>query len=165
MKYLRQNRLLYHLQSAFREGHSTETALIKITDQILFNLESDEVTALVFVGFKKAFDVVDHELLLKKLELCRVGDVALSWFGSYLSKRSQFVALERSLSKHMEIKQGVPQGSVLGPVLFLLFVNDLPLHLHNSSADIHADDTTLSLKAHFNDILNLINWYFKQWFS
>ena len=60
MKYLMQNRLFYHLQSAFREGHSTETALIKITDEILFNLDSDEVTALVFVDFKKAFDVADH---------------------------------------------------------------------------------------------------------
>ena len=137
-------------------GHSTETALIKITDQILFNLDSD-VTALVFVDFKKAFDVVDHDLLLKKLELYRVGDLALSWFGSYLSERSQFVALDGSLSKRLEVKHGVPHESVLGPVLFLFFVNDLPLHLHNSSADIFADDTTLSLKAHFDDIENLTN--------
>ena len=97
------------------------------------------------------------ELLLKKLELYRVGDVALSWFGSYLSERSQFVALDGSLSKRLEVEQGVPQGSVLGPVLFLLFVNDLPLHLHNSSADIFADDTILLLKAHFDDIVNLTN--------
>ena len=82
--------------------------------------------------------------------------MALSWFGSYLSERSQFVALDGSLSKRLEVKQGVPQGSVLGPVLFLLFVNDLSLHLHNSSVDIFADDTTLSLKAHF-DIVNLTN--------
>ena len=107
MKYLEQNGLLYHLQSAFREGYFTETALIKITDQILFNLDSDEVTALIFVNFKKAFDVVDHELLHKKLELYRVGDVALSWFGSYLSEHSQFVALNGSLSKRLEVKQAV----------------------------------------------------------
>ena len=75
--------------------------------------------------------------------------------GPTSSERSQFVALDGSLSKRLEVKQGVPQGSVLGPVLFLLFVNDLPLHLHNSSADIFADDTTLSSKAHFNDIVNL----------
>ena len=83
--------------------------------------------------------------------------MALSWFGSYLSERSQFVALDGSLFKRLKVKQGVPQGSVLGPVLFLFFVNDLPLHLHNSSADIFADDTTLSLKGHFNDIVNLTN--------
>ena len=111
----------------------------------------------MFSSFLAILFPVDHELLLKKLELYRVGDVALSWFGSYLSERSQFVALDGSLSKRLEVKQGVPQGSVLGPVLFLLFVNDLPLYLHNSSADIFADDTTLSLKAHFDDIVNLTN--------
>ena len=98
VKYLKQNGLVHDLQSAFLKGHSTETALIKITDQIHFNLDSDEVTALVFVDFKKAFDVVDHELLLKQLEEYRVGDMALSWFGSDLSERSQFVALGGSLS-------------------------------------------------------------------
>lgn len=78
MDYMVQNGLLYHLQSAFRKDHNTETALIKFTDQILFNLDRVEVTGLVFVDFKKAFDVVDHQLLLKKLKLYRAGDVALS---------------------------------------------------------------------------------------
>lgn len=118
--------------------------MIKVTDQILFNLDGDEVTGLVVIDFKKAFDVVDHQLLLKKLKLYRVGDGALSWFKSYLSERSKFVALDGSLSERLEVKHGVP-----------LFVNDLPLFLHNSSVDIFADDTTLSLNARYDDIAQL----------
>ncbi|CAB3999344.1 Hypothetical predicted protein [Paramuricea clavata] len=94
MSYLVENRLLYHLQSAFREGHSTDSALINLTDKILFNLDHDEVTGMVFVDFRKAFDVIDHKILLKKLELYRVTDVALTWFKSYLCDRYQFVSLE-----------------------------------------------------------------------
>ena len=80
MDYLVQNGLIYRLQSAFRIAHSTETALINLKDQILYSLDRDEVTELVFVDFKKAFDVVDHSLLLKKFELYRASDTALSWF-------------------------------------------------------------------------------------
>ena len=147
-----QNNLLYKLQSAFRDNHSTESALIHLTDQILFNLDQDEVTRMFFVDFRKAFDVVDHELLLRKLHLYRVSDGALLWFKSYLSDRYQFVSFEGNLSVRLQVNQGVPQGSVLGPVLFLLFVNDLPLHLSNSFVDIFADDTTMSASAHFSNI-------------
>ena len=106
----------------------------------------------MFVDFRKAFDVVDHELLLRKLHLYRVSDGALFWFKSYLSDRYQFVSFEGNLSVRLQVNQGVPQGSVLGPVLFLLFVNDLPLHLSNSFVDIFADDTTMSASAHFSNI-------------
>ena len=156
MSYLVKNGLLYKLQSAFRKGYSTESALIKLTDQILFNMDNDEVTAMIFVDFRKAFDVVDHQLLLTKLKLYRVSDSALSWFTSYVTNRSQFVTIERQRSDCLPIKQGVPQGSVLGPVLFLLFVNDLPLHLTRTSTDIFADDTTLSASAHWTDIPTVV---------
>jgi hypothetical protein len=118
-------------------------------------LDQDEITGLVFVDFKKAFDVVNHRLLLRKLEQYRVSDAALSWLTSYLTDRFQFVALDGNLSERLAVKQGVPQGSILGPLLFLLFVNDLPLHLEDSSVDIFADDTTLSANAHFADISSL----------
>ena len=81
-----------------------------------------------------------------------MGDSALSWFKSYLTDRSQFVTIDGKQSDHLPIKQGVPQGSVLGLVLFLLFVNDIPLHLSHSSINIFADDTTLSASTHWTDI-------------
>ena len=102
------------------------------------------------------FDVVDHQLLLTKLRLYRVSDSSLSWFESYLSScRQQFVSIDGQRSDSLLIKQGVPQGSVLGPVLFLLFVNDLPLHLTDSTVDIYADDTTITTSAHFSDLCSI----------
>ena len=145
----------FTLQSAFRAGHSTESALISLIDQILFNLDEDKFFGMVFVDFRKAFDVVDHQLLLTKLCLYRVSDPSLSWFESYLSGRQQFVSIDGQRSDSLLIKQGVPQGSVLGPVLFLLFVNDIPLHLTNSTVDIYADDTTITASAHFLDLCSM----------
>ena len=106
MNYLVQNGLLYHLQSAFPKGHSTESALISLTDKILFNLDQGEVTRLVFIDFKKAFDIIYHHILLKKLELYRVSDVAVSWFKSYLSDRSQFVSLKAKSPECLPLKKG-----------------------------------------------------------
>ena len=155
MDYLVKTGLLYELQSAFRTGHSTESALISLTDQILFNLDEDKLSGTVFVDFRKAFDVVDHQLLLTKLHLYRVSDPSLSWFESCLSGRQQFVSIDGQRSDFLLIKQGVPQGSVLGPALFLLFVNDIPLHLTNSTVDIYTDDTTITASSHFSDLCSM----------
>ena len=111
---------------------------------------------MVFVDFRKAFDVVDHQLLLTKLRLYRVSDPSLSWFESYLSGHQQFVSIDGQRSDSLLIKQGVPQGSDLGPARFLLFVNDIiPLHLTNSTVNIYADDTTITASAHFLDLCSM----------
>ena len=91
LKFLRDNILIYNLQSAFRTGHSTETALIRLTDEILLNMDKDEVTGLVFTDFRKAFDTVDRNLLLRKLTIYGASDAAVSWIKSYLSNRKQYV--------------------------------------------------------------------------
>ena len=154
-KFLRDNNLIYNLQSAFRTGHSTETALIRLTDEILLNMDKDEVTGLVFVDFGKAFDTIDHKLLLRKLSIYGASVSAVSWIKSYLSNRKQFVKLGNQSSELLPIKQGVPQGSILGPVLFLLFVNDMPLNIFKSTMDIYADDTTISSSASSSEIPKL----------
>ena len=147
--FLSKNNLLYELQSAFRSGHSTETVLIRLTDQILKNMDDDEVSGLVFIDFRKAFDVIDNELLLKELSIYGATLSSVAWFKSYLSVRKQFISLGKTTSKQLTVKQGLPQGSILGPVLFLLFVNDMPLHVQKSTMDIYADDTTLSLSSNW----------------
>ena len=126
---------------------STETALIRLTDQILTNIDNDELTGLVFIDFRKAFDVIyeiDHELLLKNLSMFGVRPSSVTWFKSYLSERKQFITLGKVKSEQLTVKQGVPQGSILGPVLFVLFINDIPFYVHKSTMDIYADDSTLS---------------------
>ena len=98
------------------------------------------MTGLVFIDFRKAFDVIDHELLLKMLLIYGATPSSVAWFKSYLS-----ISLGKTTSEQLTVKQGVPQGSILGPVLkFLLFVNDMPLHVQKSTMNIYADDTTLS---------------------
>ena len=101
--FLRDNNLLYELQSAFRSGHSTETVLIRLTDQILKNMDDDEVSGLVFIDFRKAFDVIDNELLLKELSIYGATLSSVAWFKSYLSVRKQFISLGKTTSKQLTV--------------------------------------------------------------
>ena len=114
-----------------------------------------KLTGLVFVDFRKAFDVINHNLLLKKLSAYGASPHSVAWFRWYLEERRQFVKLGHITSEPKPVRQGVPQGSILGPIIFLLFVNDMPLHLNNSTIDIYGDDTTLSLSANWNNITSL----------
>ena len=155
MDYLVKTGLLYELQSAFCAGHSTESALISLTDHILFNLDEDKLSGMVFVDFRKVFDVVDHQLLLTKLHLYRVSDPLLSWFESHLSGCQKFVSIDGQRSNSLLIEQGLPQRSVLGLALFLLFMNDIPLHLTDSTVDIYTDDTIITASGHFLDLCSM----------
>ena len=145
MNFLNDNKLLHEKQSGFRARHSTESALILLIDSWLKAINEGKFVGCVMIDFQKAFDLVDHAVLLKKLEIYKCGKSALSWFQSYLSTRRQKVSIKHSKSDTENITCGVPQGSILGPLLFLIFINDLPLKLQNivASTDLYADDTTI----------------------
>ncbi|MCG8113419.1 MAG: reverse transcriptase domain-containing protein [Candidatus Thiodiazotropha taylori] len=143
MSYLNEHDFLHPTQSGFRSAHSCETALVNMIDRWLQCLDNGQLVGVVLVDFKKAFDLVDHNILLQKLKLYNLSEKALNWFSSYLMSRTQRVSINNVLSEHRSILHGVPQGSILGPLLFLMFINDLPLYTNGVSTDMYADDTTL----------------------
>ena len=104
-------------------------------------LDKGGLVGALFIDFRKAFDVVDHSILLKKLSMYKI-DNSFSWFTSYLNDRKQALTSENGLSEFTNMQFGVPQGSILGPTLFLLFINYLPLFLKHCYADLYADDAT-----------------------
>jgi hypothetical protein len=113
-------------QSGFREHHSTETALLDLTNDWLHNMDNGLLYGVLFLDFKKAFYSVNHNILLSKLELYGIRGTSLKWFRSYFSNRKQICSINGKQSDVNELKCGVPQGSNLGPFLFLLYINDLP---------------------------------------
>lgn len=126
-----------------------ETALIRLIDQLLLNLDNDKDTGLAFTDYKKVFDLIDHQLLLSKLRTLGVSENLLPLFCDYLSGRSQYVNIDGYHSTRRTVTLGVSEGSILFGVLFLAFINDLPEALQHSAADIYTSDTTISYSTHY----------------
>ena len=136
-------------QSGFLRQHSTLTSLLlKSTDDWYRGLDLGKLVGLVFIDLRKAFDTVDHSILCQKLQHYGIRKRELSWFKSYLSNRKQFCRVSGADSKVNDETIGVPQGSCLGPLLFLIYINDLPLAITNSNASMYADDTSICYHSH-----------------
>ena len=138
--------------------HSTATCLLKNTDDWYSGMDTGNLAGMVFVDLKKAFDTVDHQFLCGKLESYGVLHRELVWFGSYLSNRVQYCRVNGVDSQIENISIGVPQGSCFGPLLFLVYINDLPRAVKNSTTSMYADDTSLCFKSkdlsRLNEALN-----------
>jgi hypothetical protein len=145
-EHLSVHSLLPNLQSAYRPQHSTETALLRITSDLRNAMDNGEVSALVLLDLSAAFDTIDHNILIQRLrDTFGIHSSALSWFQTYLRDRTQTVAIDAHLSEPAILSFGVPQGSVLGPVLFTLYTQPIPhvIERHNLLHHSFADDTEL----------------------
>ena len=142
-KYLVTKNLLNVSQYGFQKHSSTELAILELQDRIIQNLASKKWCSAIFLDLSKAFDTLDHSIMLSKLSYLGIRGTALAWFESYLSNRSQFIDFKGVHSAKKYLSCGVPQGSILGPLLFLVYINDLPDTIQDCHSTLFADDTTL----------------------
>jgi len=168
-RFLVRYQILFKSQYGFRSGHNTTHASLDFLSTIEEAFENNEFAIGIFCDLSKAFDTLDHQILLNKLEHYGIRGQWLLWFESYLSNRSQFVELNGTPSTYEAISVGVPQGSILGPLLFLIYINDLPASLDKLRAVMFADDTNLIIRGQnlaeltstLNAELSSLNDYFK----
>uniref|UniRef100_UPI003AF4B0DC RNA-directed DNA polymerase n=1 Tax=Thiolapillus sp. TaxID=2017437 RepID=UPI003AF4B0DC len=160
LAYLTEQRLICPSQSAYRPHHSTETALLKITNDILLALDSGNVSLLTLLDLSAAFDTIDHCILLDRLQhMYGISGTALSWFSSYLTNRTQSVIVNDHISQVSSLSYGVPQGSVLGPILFILYTKPLSdlIQCHSIESQSFADDTQLQVSVPPSNIQSAIS--------
>jgi hypothetical protein len=146
-KYVEENQILYELQSGFRQSHSCETAAQAVLSSWRKHADEGKVSIVAFLDFKRAFETIDRDRLIGKLKKYGFSESSLRLLKSFLCDRKQFTYVNREKSDDIDVNIGVPQGSVLGPLLFILYINDLPLHMQKVIIKIFADDTLISATA------------------
>ena len=167
-EYLVKHKLLHTSQYGFQPGLSTELAILELQDRLNSALNNKECCAGVFMDLSKAFDTLDHKILLYKLNHYGIRGVAHDWFRNYLTGRSQYVCIDGVNSIRMPITCGVPQGSILGPLLFLIYINDLATVSKHAITILFADDTNTIYKSNSyenlkhlvtKDLQNISDWF------
>ena len=155
ISFLNKWKILYQYQFGFRQHHSTYMALIILMDKLITALKEGKFVLGLFLDFSKAFDTVNHDILFKKLELYGIRGTSLCLFKSYLTNRYQYVEYNNENSSRSKIVCGVPQGSILGPLLFLIYINDPPRVSNKVFSLMFADDSNIFIEG--NDILKIQN--------
>ena len=164
--YLEQHNFLTPNQSAYPKNHSTQTALINVTNNWYQNIEDGLITGICFFDISKCFDALSQEIIFFKLKKYGIRNHALNRFHSYLTNRSQAVSSKNGMTEFINITTGVPQGSILGPILLIIFINDLPMHVKISY--LYADDTMIEASGQTietvidslqSQIDSLCNWF------
>ena len=167
ISYMLKNRILFEYQFGFQKGKLTHMALITLVDRINEALDNGDYVVGVFLDFSKTFDTVDHAILMDKMFIYGARTIALQWFKDYLTGRFQYVTYNGFKSSNSEIKCGVPQGSILGPLLFLLYVNDLTSVSEACFPILFADDSNTFISGKdvqvISEKLNSDMEYIRQW--
>ena len=158
LDYLESNNLFTESQFGYRQQRSTKLASTFLFDDMRKNIDDGYMVGAIFIDLTKAFDTIGHGLLLNKLQEYGVERTELEWFTNYLFNRKQIVCVDGSFSSEQELYSGVPQGSILGPLMFLIFFNDFPLVMKHSKAIMYADDTVVYLSGKVKeDVERLLN--------